>query len=139
MAFFPKKVKFRKWHKMRGKVLKGASFKGAKIAFGEFALKAKEGGFIKSNHLEAARKALVRFVEKGGKFWIRVFPDQPYTKKPPEIGMGGGKGDVAGYLAPIKTGRIIFEIDGLPKEKAIEALKSAGAKLPVKTKIISRE
>lgn len=136
--FFPKKVKFRKWQRMRGKAFKRASSRGVKLAFGEFGLKAQEGGLIKTNHLESARKVLVRFVEKGGKFWIRIFPDQPFTLRPPELGMGGGKGDVAGYLVPVQKGRILFEIDGLEKDKAAEALRQVGGKLPVKTKIISR-
>lgn len=119
--------------------MKGVSFRGTGIAFGSFALKAQEGGLIKANQIESARRVLVRFIDKGGKMWVRIFPDQPFTKRPPEVGMGGGKGDVEGYLTPVKPGRILFELDGITKENAFKALKQVGAKLPIKTKVISRE
>lgn len=112
--------------------------RGTSLAFGSFGLKAEEAKWVESKQLEAARKAMTHYVQRGGKIWIRIFPDKPITKKPPEVTMGGGKGDVAGYVFPVLPGRMIFEIDGVPKDIAIEALRRAGAKLPIKTKIVSR-
>lgn len=135
----PKKVKFRKWHKMRvNPKSKQVATRGNTVAFGSFGLKAVEPGNIKSNQIEAARKVVAKSVQKTGKIWIRIFPDRPITKKPPEVGMGGGKGDLHGYVAPVKVGTILFEIDGVTEVVAREALRKAGAKLPVKTKVISR-
>lgn len=135
----PKKVKFRKWHKMRvNPKAKQVATRGNTVAFGSFGLKSDEPGNIKSNQIEASRKVMAKFVQKAGKIWIRIFPDRPMTKKPPEVGMGGGKGDPCGYVAPVRVGTVLFEIDGVPENIAKEALRKAGAKLPVKTRVISR-
>lgn len=135
---FPKRVKFRKWHRSATK-RKLRETRGTSISFGSYALKAEEARWVTSQQLEAARKAMTHYVQRGGKIWIRIFPDKPITKKPPEVTMGGGKGDVAGYVFPVLPGRIIFEMDGIPKDVAEAALKRAGAKLPVRTKFISRD
>jgi large subunit ribosomal protein L16 len=132
---YPKKVKHRKWHKGR---LKGISFRAAEIAFGSFGLKALENKWITSRQIEAARRAIIRYLKKGGKLWIRIFPQKPVTKKGDEIPMGGGKGSVEFYVFPIKPGRIIFELDGIKEEQAREAFRKATAKLPIKTKFIKR-
>ena len=135
----PKKVKYRKWHTMRKNPNKvGVATRGTTISFGSYALKAMEGKRIISNQIEAGRKILSRTVGKTGKIWIRIFPDMPFTKKPAEVKLGKGKGDLAGYSAPVKPGRIIFEVDGVTEDVAREALRKAGTKLPLKTKIISR-
>lgn len=140
MALFPKKVKFRKWQRGRKNPnKKQIATRGTKLAFGSFGLKADEPKWIKSNQIEAARRVMSRFVQKTGKIWIRIFPDKPITSKPAEVKMGKGKGDLAGYVAPVKIGTIIFEVDGMSEEIAREALRKAGAKLPLKTKIISRQ
>lgn len=134
----PKKVKYRKWHTFRKNANKvGVASRGTTVAFGSHGLKALEGARIMSNQLEAARKALSRESGKTGKIWIRVFPDMPLTKKPAEVKLGKGKGDLFGYCAPVKPGRVIFEVDGVPDAQAREALRKAGTKLPLKTKIIS--
>ncbi|OGF52320.1 50S ribosomal protein L16 [Candidatus Giovannonibacteria bacterium RIFCSPLOWO2_02_FULL_43_11b] len=135
---FPKKVKYRKWQRLRGQ-FKGIETRGTSLAFGASGIKSLSSGQITSEQIEACRKVLTRYTAKGGKMWIRIFPDQPYTQKPPEVTMGAGKGDPVGYVAVVKPGRVLFEIDGLPKESASEALRKAQAKLPVKTKQISRE
>jgi len=133
----PKRVKFRKWQRMATRrVLKET--KGVYLAFGSYGLKADEPAWITSQQIEAARKAMTHYIQRGGKVWIRIFPDKPITKKPPEVTMGGGKGDVAGYIFPVLPGRILFEIDGVSKEVAGAALKRAGGKLPIKTRIVSR-
>jgi len=139
MALFPRKVKFRKWQRGRKnpKKLRLAT-KGNNLVFGSFGLKSEESGEIKVNQLEAARKAISRFIQKSGKVWIRIFPDKPLTAKPAEVGMGKGKGDPVGFVARVKPGTIIFEVDGLGENISKEALRKAGAKLPVKTKIIWR-
>lgn len=134
----PKKVKYRKWHTFRknaGKV--GVASRGTTIAFGSHALKAQAGARIMSNQIEAARKALSRSLGKTGKIWIRIFPDMPLTKKPAEVKLGKGKGDLFGYCAPVKPGRIIFEVDGVTDALARESLRKAGTKLPLNTKIIA--
>ncbi|MEK9201790.1 MAG: 50S ribosomal protein L16 [Patescibacteria group bacterium] len=136
---FPKKVKFRKWHTFREHPSKvGVASRGTHVSFGSFALKATSGRRVTSNQLESARKVLARGAGKTGKVWLRVFPDMPFTKKPAEVKLGKGKGDPAGYHVPIKPGRVVFEIDGVSEEVAREALRKAGTKLPLKTKIISR-
>lgn len=135
---FPKKVKHRKWQRMRGGE-HGLESRGSEISFGSFGLKSQEGGHISAQQIEAGRKAISRYVQKGGKVWIRIFPDRPKTSKPPEVGMGAGKGDPVGYFALVKAGRIIFEIDGLSEENSREALRKAGAKIGLKTKIIKRK
>lgn len=137
---FPKKVKYRKWHTMRKNPAKvGVATRGTTVAFGSFGLKALGPARIKSNQIEAARKALSRAVGKTGRLWIRIFPDMPYTSKPAEVKLGKGKGDLAGYVAPVRAGRIIFEVDGVSEELAREALRKAGTKLPVKTKSVARD
>ena len=136
---FPKKVKFRKWQRARENPnKKKVATRGATLAFGSYGLKAEEPKWIKSNQIEAARRVMTRFVQKTGKIWIRVFPDKPITSKPPEVGMGKGKGDPVGYVVPVRVGTILFEIDGVSEEIAKEALRKAGAKLPLKTKFIKR-
>ncbi|MDO8492031.1 MAG: 50S ribosomal protein L16 [bacterium] len=136
---FPKKVKYRKWHTMRRNVGKiHSETRGVKLSFGSFGLKAMTIGRVRSNQIEAARKVVSRSIGKLGKMWIRVFPDFPYTGKPAEVGMGKGKGDLQGYQFEVRPGRIIFEVDGIPEKEARNALRKAGAKLPVKTRIVSR-
>ena len=134
----PKKVKYRKWHTFRKNASKvGVASRGTTISFGSHALKAMAGARIMSNQLEAARKALSRALGKTGKVWIRIFPDMPLTKKPAEVKLGKGKGDLFGYCAPVKPGRIIFEVDGVTDAVAREALRKAGTKLPVNTRIVA--
>lgn len=112
--------------------------RGINLAFGSFGLKAMNYARITSNQIEAARKVMARYATKSGKVWIRIFPDHPFTQKPAEVKMGKGKGDPVGFVAEVKPGRIMFEIDGVEPSVAAEALRKAGTKLPVKTKIISR-
>lgn len=135
----PKKVKFRKWHTMRKNPSKlGAATRGTTVAFGSFGLKATAPARIRSNQIESARKAAQRAIGKTGRIWIRIFPDMPYTAKPAEVKLGKGKGDLQGYCAPVLPGRMIFEVDGVAEAVAREALRKAGTKLPVKTKIVAR-
>ncbi|MDP5038907.1 MAG: 50S ribosomal protein L16 [Candidatus Gracilibacteria bacterium] len=129
----PKKARYRKTHRGR---LKGMAIRGSTISFGTYALKAVTRGFITSRQIEAARRAMVRQVKRGGKIWIRVFPDKPYTSKPLEVPMGGGKGSLEMFRAPVKPGRVLFEIAGVSPEDAREAFRLASYKLPVKTKIL---
>lgn len=136
---FPKKVKFRKWHTMRRNPKNTrVEVRGSRIAFGSHGLKALEAGRLRSNQLESSRKVIVRFLGKTGKVWIRVFPDMPYTQKPAEVKMGKGKGDPQGYQIQVWPGRIMFEIDGVAEGEAREALRKAGTKLPIKTKVVAR-
>ena len=116
----------------------GVATRGLSVAFGSYGLKALGPARIRSNQIESARKVLSRSVGKTGRFWIRIFPDMPYTTKPAEVKLGKGKGDLAGYTAPVLPGRIIFEVDGIDEAGAREALRKAGTKLPVKTKIVAR-
>ena len=132
----PKKVKHRKWRKGRSK---GISHKGNRVSFGAFGLMSLETLWISARQIEAARRVIIRYLRKGGKLWIRIFPDKPVTKKGTEVPMGGGKGSVDHYVFPIKPGRIIFEMAGVPEELAREALTLAMHKLPFKTKIVTRE
>ncbi len=137
----PKKVKHRKWHTTRRNPKREESWtetRGINISFGSHGLKAISTGRVKSNQLESARKVISRFIGKTGKIWIRVFPDRPYTQKAAEVGMGQGKGDPQGFCFEVRPGRIIFEIDGVEEKDALEALRKAGTKLPLKTKIVSR-
>ena len=135
----PKKVKYRKWHTMRKNPKKiGFDSRGTTLSFGSFGLKATTAARIKSEQIEAARKALSHEAGKNSKIWIRIFPDMPYTQKPAEVKLGKGKGDLQGYCAPVKPGRIIFEVDGVDEEVARESLRKAGTKLPVKTMIVDR-
>ncbi len=135
----PKKVKYRKWqtHRRNAKY-PGVETRGTDLDFGSFGLKALSLERIRSNQIEAARKVLARSIGKTGKIWIRIFPDRPFTTKAPEVPMGSGKGDPEGYCVEVKPGRVIFEIDGLGAVEAREALRKAGTKLPLKTKIIQR-
>ena len=111
---------------------------GAELAFGAFGLKAEEAQWIASRQIEAARRSMTRYIQRGGKIWIRIFPDKPVTQKAAEVGMGGGKGSVEYYAFPVKPGRILFEMDGIPEEVAREALRRASRKLPIKTKFVKR-
>ena len=112
--------------------------RGVTLSFGRFGIKALTPAWITGNQIEAARKAITHSLKSEGKVWIRIFPDKPITKLPPEVTLGGGKGDVSHYVAPIKPGRIIFEVDGVGEAAALEALRLAGHKLPVRTKIVTR-
>ncbi|NUJ98255.1 50S ribosomal protein L16 [Candidatus Gracilibacteria bacterium] len=129
----PKTTKYRKTHRGR---LKGLAIRGSQIAFGSYGLKTTTRGFITSRQIESARRAMVRYIKRGGKIWIRIFPDRPFTKKPLEVPMGGGKGSLEMFRAPVKPGRILFEITGVTPEIAREAFRLAAYKLPVKTKIL---
>jgi len=136
---FPKKVKYRKWQTLRVHPDKvGVASRGNYVAFGAYGLKATTSARVRSNQLEAARKVISRLTGKTGKMWMRVFPDMPFTQKPAEMKLGKGKGDPQGYQVPIKPGRIIFEIDGVTEDVAREALRKAGTKLPLKTKMVVR-
>lgn len=134
----PKKVKHRKWHKGR-KRGKGSASRGTELSFGSYGLKAMGYAWITARQIEAARRAVTHFLKRGGKVWIRIFPDKPVTKKGAEVPMGGGKGAPEFYVAVVKPGIVLFEIEGMSEEKAKEAMRLAGHKLPVKTKFISNE
>ncbi len=131
----PKKTKFRKSHKGR---IKGNACRGNEISFGDFALQATEPGKLESRQIEASRVALTRHIKRGGKVWIRVFPDKPITKKPAETRMGSGKGGLDHWVCPIRSGRVIFEIQGVSEDLAQEAFLLAAAKLPFKTRVMRR-
>ncbi|MDA1334430.1 MAG: 50S ribosomal protein L16 [bacterium] len=133
----PKKVKHRKWHKGRSRA-RVIETRGVNVSFGAYGLKATTSAWINSRQIEAARRTISRYVQKGGKIWIRIFPDKPVTKKPPEVGMGKGKGAPDHYVFPVRPGRVLFEIDGVPEATAKEAMRRAGAKLPLKTKFVER-
>ena len=132
----PKRVKWRKT--MRGR-MRGKALRGAEFTVGEYALQAVEPGWVTARQIEAARRAIVRSMKRHGKVWIRIFPDKPYTHRPPETRMGKGKGSVEYYVAVVKPGRIMFEISGLEHEEAVEALKQASYKFSIKTKVLDRE
>ncbi len=132
----PKRVKHRKQHRGRRA---GLSRGQTRVAVGEFGLKALECGWITNRQIEAARIAMTRKIRRGGKVWINVFPDKPYTKKPAETRMGSGKGSPEGWVAVVKPGRVMFELAGVPEPLAREAMRLAGHKLPVKTKVIGRD
>jgi len=132
----PKRTKYRK--QMRGR-MKGKAGRGNQIAFGDYALQATEPVWMTSRQIEAARRAVMRYVKRGGKFWIRVFPDKPITAKAAETRMGSGKGNVEYWAAVVKPGRIIFEIAGVPEDVAKEAMRLASHKLPIKTQFIKRQ
>ncbi len=139
---FPKKVKFRKWQTGRKNAKKRANAvdtRGVKLAFGSYGLKSLDFARLSSNEIEAARKVMSRYATKSGKIWVRVFPDRPFTQKPPEVKLGKGKGDPVGFVAEIKAGRILFEIDGVSDAVAEEALRKAGTKIRVHTKVVSRK
>lgn len=132
----PARTKYRKQHKGR---IRGKAQKGASLAFGDFGLQSVECGKITSRQIESARVAITRHVKRGAKLWIRIFPHKPVTKKPAETRMGKGKGDVSGYIAPIKKGTMLYEISGLSEELAKEAFRLASHKLPVSTRMVIRE
>ena len=133
----PKKVKHRKWQKGRSKT-RAFESRGTTLAFGTYGLKATTSAWVTSRQIEAARRAITNHVEREGKMWIRIFPDKPVTKRPPEVTMGGGKGAVDHFVFPVRPGRILFEVDGLKPEVARGALRLAGHKLPVKTKLVEK-
>src|SRR3989344_3345032 len=136
---FPKKVKYRKWQGLRKNPLKiSAATRGISVSFGSHGLKATTAHRVTSNQIEAARKAITRSVGKTGRVWIRIFPDKPFTKKPAEVKMGKGKGDIEGYHVQVLPGQIVFEVDGTTEPMAVEALRKGGTKLPVKVKIVER-
>lgn len=131
----PKRVKHRK--QMRGR-MKGKAYRGSKLSFGEYGIQALEPCWMTSRQIESARRAIVRYVRRGGKLWIRVFPDKPVTAKAAETRMGSGKGAVDHWVAVIKPGRVIFEITGIPESTAKEAMRLASHKLPIKTQFVKR-
>lgn len=135
----PKKVKHRKWHKGRGRNKFSVETRATELNFGSFGLKALDAKWITARQLESARRHIIRYLKKGGKLWIRVFPDKPVTFKGSEVGMGGGKGGVDHYVYPIKPGRMIFELDGLKEDVSKEALEGAGRKLPIRTKFVKKD
>jgi large subunit ribosomal protein L16 len=132
----PKRVKYRKV--MRGR-RRGNTKGGSTVTFGEYGLKALERGWITNRQIEAARVAMTRKIKRGGKVWINVFPDKPFTGKPAETRMGSGKGNPEGWVAVVKPGRVMFELAGIPEDLAREAMRLAGTKLPIKTKFVARE
>lgn len=132
----PKKIKWRKQRKGR---IKGKASRGTTISFGDFALLSTEIGRVTARQIEASRIAISRSVKRGGKLWIRIFPDKPITKKPAEVRMGSGKGSVEYWVAPVQPGRILFEMNGVTREQALEAFTLAAHKLPVKTKFLAKE
>lgn len=131
----PRRIKHPKVHKGR---LGARATRGVYLAFGAFGLKAMESSWIKVSQIESARRTIAKHLQKGGKIWIRVFPDKPRTARSPELGMGGGAGSLSHFVAPVEAGRILFEIDGVPEEVAKEAFRLADGKLPIKTKFIKR-
>jgi len=135
VILMPKKVKHRKWHKGRAK---GIETRASELNFGSFGLKALDSKWVTSRQIEAARRVIIRYLKKGGKLWIRIFPDKPVTFKGNEVPMGGGKGGVDHYVFPVKPGRIIFELDGIKEETAREAFKITGSKLPIRTRFIKK-
>jgi large subunit ribosomal protein L16 len=131
----PRRAKYRK--QMRGRI-RGVATRGAKVSFGEFGLISEGSGWISSRQIEAARRAMTHYTQRGGRVWIRIFPDKPITKKPAETRMGSGKGEVAGFVAPVRIGRMLFEMGGITKEVAFAALRLAAHKLPVATRIVEK-
>ncbi len=132
----PKRIKFRK--QFKGKT-RGLAYRGSTVAFGEFGLVSLEPGWISNRQIEASRVAMTREMKRGGKVWIRIFPDKPITKKPAETRMGKGKGNPEGWVAVVKPGRVLFEVEGVTEELARKAMALAAAKLPVKTRFVHRE
>ena len=131
----PKRVKFRK--QQRGR-MRGLALRGSEVSYGEYGLQAMEPGWITNRQIEAARVAMTRHISRGGKIWIRIFPDKPVTVKPAETRMGKGKGNPEYWVAVIKPGRVMFEIEGISRESAQEAIRLAGRKLPIKTRLVER-
>jgi len=136
--FIPKKVKHRKHQKGRRKE-RLVETRGTEVSFGSFGLKATTAKWVTSNQIEASRRMIIRYLKKGGKLWIRIFPDKVITKKGQEVPMGGGKGSPDHYVFPVKPGRMIFELEGIEEKDAREAFKKAGDKLPVKTKFVKKQ
>jgi len=134
----PKKVKHRKWHKGRSRK-RTVETRGIELSYGRYGIKAMESAWLNSKQIESARRTITNSLKRSGRLWIRVFPDKPVTIRPPETTMGGGKGSVDHYVFPVRPGRIIFEIDGVEKKVASEALRLASFKLPFKSKIIIKE
>ena len=132
----PKKQKYRK--SFRGR-MKGTALRGSDLSFGEYGLKSLGRGWLSARQIEAGRRAITHSIKRGGKVWVRVFPDKPVTKKPAGVRMGSGKGDIDHYVAVVRPGRIIFELAGIPEAQALEALRRAGHKLPIRTKVIKRD
>ncbi|OGF97056.1 MAG: 50S ribosomal protein L16 [Candidatus Glassbacteria bacterium RBG_16_58_8] len=132
----PKRVKFRKQHRGR---MKGMALRGNRVSFGEYGLQALEPAWVTNRQIEAARVALTRRIKRGGKVWIRIFPDKPITKKPAETRMGKGKGNPEGWVAVVRPGRVMFELEGVTLELAEEAMKLAARKLPLKSRLVRRE
>ncbi|MCO7127444.1 50S ribosomal protein L16 [Sporolactobacillus shoreicorticis] len=132
----PKRTKYRRQHRGR---MRGQTKGGASVTFGEYGLQALESSWISSRQIEAARIAMTRFMKRGGKVWIKIFPQKSYTKKPLDVRMGSGKGAPEGWVAVVKPGRVLFEVGGISEEVANEALRLASHKLPIKTKIVKRE
>ena len=137
MFLQPKKQKHRKQQKGRSRK-RMVETRGLYLSFGRFGLQARSAAWVNGRQIEAARKTITHALKRGGKIWIRIFPDKPVTKLPPEVTLGGGKGNIEGYVVPVKPGRILFEVDGIPREEAMKALRSAGFKLPIKTKVIEK-
>ena len=131
----PKKVKFRK--QMKGR-RRGMAWRGSSLTFGEYGLQATGNGWVNAKEIEAARIAMTRYVKRGGRIWIRIFPDKPITKKPAEVRMGKGKGAPEGWVAVVRPGRILYEMQGVPREQAVEAFRLAAHKLSIKTKFVER-
>lgn len=132
----PRRAKHRKV--FRGKRT-GISIRGSNVDFGEFGLKATTAGWVSSRQIEAARRALTHYTRRGGRVWIRIFPDKPITRKPPETRMGSGKGDVYEYVAVVRPGRVLFEMAGITRDQAVESLRLAAAKLPIRTQFVVKE
>ncbi len=135
MAMMPSKVKYRKQQRGRRR---GKAQRGSTLAFGDFGLKALEAAWLQARQIEAGRVAMTRFIKRGGKIWIRVFPDKPITRKPAETRMGKGKGPPEAWVAVIRPGKILFEMEGVPPEVAREAMRLAATKLPIKTRVVER-
>ena len=131
----PRRMKYRK--QQRGR-LKGNAYRGTKVSFGEFGLLSEGTGWISNREIEAARRAITHYTQRGGRVWIRIFPDKPITKKPAETRMGSGKGDVSEFVAAVKPGRMLFEMGGVAQDVAFQALKLASHKLHVKTRVVSK-
>lgn len=133
----PRKVKHRKWHKGR-RIGKQVATRGTELSFGSFGLKSTTYGWVTSRQIEASRRAMVRYIKRGGKVWIRIFPDKPITNHGSEATMGGGKGSPEYFVAVVKPGTVVFEIEGIPEDMASEAMRLAGHKLPLQTKFIAK-
>lgn len=131
----PKRVKFRKQQR---RTMRGKAYRGSRVSFGEYGLKALQAAWVTNRQIEAARVALTRHIKRGGKVWIRIFPDKPVTKKPAETRMGKGKGAPESWVAVVKPGRVLFELEGVSEQLAREAMSLAAAKLPIRTKIVTR-